>query len=434
MIATLPQNLDAEKQVLGSVLLSPSCHDRVRQVLTASHFYGTRHADVWRVMDDLSSRGQPISLSTVTSALAGRVQPGQLVELLEGVATAAAVDFHAQAVADAWLRRQIVEVFEQGLAAARDPETPGTVTLSESDQRLIDLEALGAAADKPRGIHEGLYAEYARVESGKRVEGIKTGVPVFDELTKGMIRKKLYVTAGRPGAGKTAIAMSRALAVAQRGHRAHFFSLEMDYDELMGRALSALAHVDGSHIMDANVEAGDSARLAEAVDRGKLPLTVDDQIRDIDRILARARMLARQGVEYFVVDWLGLIDTNRKFERDDLRLAHHCTALRDFAKRENVCVHLLAQFRKDDPGVLPHNGMLWGSSGIENNANVIELLHDPVAGGQVERLEHYNGLMMGLITKCRHFRIGRVLYRFERKFTTYRAWDGPEPIFLKGKP
>jgi replicative DNA helicase len=306
--------------------------------------------------------------------------------------------------------------------------------LAQTEGLVMEATATKSASAAPLQLVEIVRqaAQEAQTPLDRSLLGIPTGSRRLDKITNGFLPGKLYVMVGRPGSGKSAKAFHHGYAAAASGYWAHMFSLEMPEDEIGVRALANLASIDTYDIMRRlPLDVKDETNIKQAVECAAVPFTFDTEIFDFDRIVSRARALARQGCRLFIFDYLLLFETARRFERDEMRLAHYTRTLKQLAKQCKVPVICLTQYKAEGADEIPQKSHIYGGSQIENNADYIELMFSPVRVGEVQNLERFFDakketyeLISGIVAKHRGGRTGRVNYMFKKKFAHYEDFYG----------
>lgn len=399
-----PQDIGAERTVLGGMLMSRTSVDDVEEALTGpADFYHPAHELIYDAIVALTRAGTPADAVTVGDELTKRGvldrTGGQayLHELIMGTPTASNAGYYAQIVAKYAVLRRLAAAGERVAAMGR-----GDVDL---DSDLDDL--LNAARAEVDGVTAPVVdvddtgSVYDAIAALEEPPGMPTPWTSLTEAIAGWHKGAVYVVGARPGVGKTVIGTNVAVDVARRGRRAVMFSLEMPKTELYLRMLSQVGSVSQSHLNRAD-ESGrrawitddDHRRLAEAAAHiAGLPLTVDDRARlSVAQIRSRVRNLTRRGeVGVVVVDYVGMVrvgkDSHRapRYQQIDLI----CDELKAMAKDFKVPVVLLAQLNRGIEGrgdKAPTLADLRESGGLEQYADVALLLHRDVLGDDPSEL------------------------------------------------
>ena len=378
-----------EEQVIGSLIVSPSCMDEVSDIITGEDFHSPRLTMIWDAIGRLHDSGQPIDMVSVSDQL-GRDGNLKLVggfsgvhELTAGVITAANAAWHAQRVRDAAMLRQV------GAAAAALHDLSLGQTANE-DEALAVVDAARATLDKltDRDDDEAVHADgvWASLEALNDPPGDPTPWPKLTRAIAGWKPGRVYVVAARPGGGKSIAGVMSAVGMARLGKQALLFSMEMPRTDVYHRMLVARAEVDMGKLQSRHLSGADHHRLHEAAqDIASLPLIVDDRPSlSVAQIRARVRAAKRTGpVGIVVVDYLGLVQPPSGTPASDRRVQVDAIsrALKELAMDAQVPVVAMAQINRGPEGrvdKMPLVSDLRESGGIEANADVVCLLHrDP---------------------------------------------------------
>lgn len=307
--------LDNEKAILGAICLDPDeALDRIN--LAADDFTGA-HREIYRVMLDLHCQGVKPELVALTNEMM-RIKKLQEVggvaylnELMDYSPTAANVGYYVKQVREKSQRRKIRSIAE---AIQQHADKMPVAEILEKIEATID-GIRGKADGGPRKISEALLKavnvlEYRRKHKGE-IPGTPTGLTPLDRLLGGVQPNKLYIIAGRPGMGKTALAMDIARHIGKTGNPALLFSMEMDDEELGERALSSEGKVDNGAMRFGMLEVSEFAKLNAAAERlHKSQLWIDDTpVLTASEIRSRAKQIKRKhGLGVVIVDYLQLID------------------------------------------------------------------------------------------------------------------------------
>lgn len=307
--------LDNEKAILGAICLDPDAAlDRIN--LAENDFTGA-HREIYRVMLDLHCQGVKPELVALTNELV-RVKKLQevggvnyLTELLEYSPTAANVGYYVKQVRERSQRRKLRGIAE---AIQQHADSMPVAEVLEKIEATID-GIRGKAESGPKKISEALLKTLNVLEERRKhkgqIPGAPTGLTPLDKMIGGIQANKLYIIAGRPGMGKTALAMDIARHVGKSGKPALLFSMEMDDAELGERALSSEGKIDNGKLRFGMIEEADFSKLDAAAARlHKSQLWIDDTpVLTASEIRSRAKQIKRKhGLGAVIVDYLQLID------------------------------------------------------------------------------------------------------------------------------
>lgn len=396
----LPHDLDAERALLGCVLLdADACLDDVLPLVPdGSAFYLTAHGSTWDAVLSLHAAGQPVDPITVADALAadGTLEAaGGRVGLVDLTAEARAVRSarrYAEIVRDHATRRRVIAASHATMSAAWDCEKPLDAVLTAATRAADDL-ALGHTANGARSAAEltpALVEHLERVTNGDdSALGLATGWASLDRIVR-LRPCEMIVVAARPSVGKTAMACNITTDVALRqGVGVGFVSLEMDAVRLMARMASALSGVGEQHLRDGAVSASRWQSVINHV--GSLreaPVWIDDtpDLTVFDIRTAARRLHREHGIGLLCVDYLQYVRCDEKaFGNRQEAIADVSRNLKALAKQLSIPVVVLAQLNREAEGS-PRIAHLRESGAIEQDADVIVLLHDKSADAKRQTL------------------------------------------------
>lgn len=392
-----PHNLEAERSLLGSLLLDQDVLLKIGDTLRSEDFYKDSHRILYEVMLELVDRHEPIDVLTlgnrleekgVLKQIGGRTA---LVELTNVTTTAAHVAHHADIIAKkAALRRLLSaasDITELGFDESQDVD----VLLDEAERRLFNVSQ-NFIKQSFTPLHTLLTEAFDRIdelhkEKGK-LRGVATGFLGIDNLLAGLQNSDLIILAARPSVGKTSFAMDIIRNVALRtGKPVGFFSLEMSKEQLVDRMISAEANVDLWKLRTGRLSesADDFPRIGEAL--GKLseaPIFIDDSpIATIMSIRTKARRLqSEHGLSMIVIDYLQLMEARKKTDNRVQEVAEISRGLKQIARELNVPVLALAQLSRAvemTKPAIPKLAHLRDSGSIEQDADVVMFLYRKAA-------------------------------------------------------
>lgn len=418
---SLPWACEAEQSVLGCLLLDNIVFDRIVGIVDAASFWHAGHRRIFAAIERLVCAGKPADVVTVYQQLrdAGEAADGvtlaDLNALAQSVVSAANVRRYAEIVADKALRRTLLLVVDR---------TPQLIHEAESaDEALDRVQSLVAGVKRlnpgrgPRVIGKFMRETVDRIhelhDTGG-VVGIPTGLSALDEALGGGIQPgRVIVLAARPSVGKTSLATQILLRVGEQGHPALMLSQEMSASELTFRAMANMCNVPLGRLANGRLHQDDWGLLTLAAERGAdLTVYVDDQpaLTLLD-IRAKARQVSRSagGLDLLVVDYLQLCSSS---VGGDARSRHHqieqiSRGMKTLAKELNVCVLLLSQLNRASEAGEPELQHLKESGSIEEDADVVVLLH-PMGNEPDGSL-----LILAKVAKNRGGKRGRIALSFD---------------------
>jgi replicative DNA helicase len=438
----LPHSEEAERSVLGAVLLDNHQYDKAREILTPASFYSPRHQTIFRALQELIEAGSALDVVTLKEELerSGRLAevggPAYLAELLEGVPRSANVEHYARIVREKDMLRELIRCTQEILAAALRSS-------GSTDQLLDDAEkAIFQVAEKrlragfiPLSVtaEESLKAIEELTRRQELITGVPTGFPDLDEMTAGLQSGDLVVVAARPSMGKTSFALNVAShAALTRGRIVGIFSLEMSHQQLFFRLLCSEGQVDAHRLRTGRVDGEQWQRIIKVFGTlSAAPVYIDDTPGiGVMEVRAKARRLKRErGLDLLIVDYMQLMRGRERYESRQQEISDISRSLKELAKELQVPVMALSQLSRapEQRGGdrRPQLSDLRESGAIEQDADVVMFLFreevykrdDPELRGKAE-------LIVG---KQRNGPTGTIRLNFIRDFTRFVTPEYREP-------
>jgi len=431
-----PQDVEAEKCVLGSIFLDKSALLKVVEILTPEDFYRAAHGAIFRTMLDLFNRNEPIDLITVHAALKERDLLEQvggasyLAELASFVPTAANVVYYANIVREKAILRRLILASTEIASRCYEAVEPVDELLEEAERKIFEIRAQG---DRKSffPIKEVIKDAVLQIEHlhqrREDVTGVPTGFYEFDRLTAGLQNSDLIIVAGRPSMGKTSFALNIAQhAAIEHNIPVAIFSLEMSKEQLATRMLCAEARVDAQGVRTGRLSEADWQRLTYAANRlSQAGIFIDDTpaITVLELRAKARRLLAEHGLGLVIIDYLQLMRGRERRERREQEISEISSSLKAMAKELNVPVVALSQLNRrveERPDKRPQLSDLRESGAIEQDADVIVFIY---------RDEVYNkntndkGIAELIIGKQRNGPTGVVRLGFQAQYSTFVNLD-----------
>ena len=433
-----PQNRDAERSVLGSMLRDNYVINDIAPLLKAEHFYGDAFRKIYEAILALYNRNSPVDTVTLAEELNRRGQIediggyGCIAELYDAAPTAANARHYAEIVRDKSLLRNLIHASTEILRDAYDQAMPAEDLLASAEHRIFELSDLGATGEAST-LSDAMAMAYARIDDRSRgevmsISGLSTGFTDLDELTAGLQNRELIIVAARPSVGKTAFALALIRNIAVDGHHPVFFaSLEQSRIELAERLLSCQARVESHKLRRGNLSSEDMSKLIAA--GGVLrnaPVFIDDTPgQSLLRIGANARRLKlKHKLKMVVIDYLQLIEPENRRDPRQEQVAQISRRLKHLARELEIPVVALAQVNRaseDRQDHRPRLADLRESGSIEADADTVMMLHRPdrYEPGQRE------GEIEVIIAKQRNGPTGEIVLSYVKPFFLFedRAID-----------
>lgn len=430
-----PHELDAERALLGAILLGEQWSEPVLPVVAAivrdADFYHPAHAVIFASIVAVSGRagsGEQLDAVSVCAELRtrGRLNAvggmAYVNDLFNAVTGPSSAEHHARIVADCAQRRRVIAAARETIErAARGGQSwTGDVsrTIATALESRADSVPLLTLRERAGYVAERMTT---RRGAGPRERGLPTGLAALDKLTPGgLLPGQLIVLAGRPGLGKTSLFLQLALAAAASGKGcALLFSLEMETDELVERALCARALVDSARAADGVLSEGDVAAILEAVPQlERLPVLFDPRSR-LRMTDVRARVLsvlARESIAFVGIDYLQLLEEDGDAESREEAIARATRECKLLAKEAGVPFVLLSQFNRanEKDKRPPRISDLRGSGAIEQDADKVWMIHSEADDSDAEPEVEI------IVGKQRKGPKGPARVRFVRALTVFR--------------
>lgn len=385
-----PQSIDAERAVLGSIMLDPEAVLKVADALKPEHFYRGTHATIYQTILVLWGRQEKVDIVTLSEELKRHKQldkiggSGYLAELTEAVPTAAHIESYASLVRESAIRRSLLEATLQLQKDALDASKPIDELVTTTESKLLTLSQ---GRFDQRFIHVKDHLEEAilhldRIQKKEEIRGIPSGFISLDHQLGGFQDGNLVILAARPSVGKTSLALNIATNVALRDHLpVGFFSLESSSKELIERLIASTAEIDSFKIQTANLQPSDWSRISESMgELSEAPLFIEDTpALSISDIRAKARRLQLEhGLRFVVVDYLQLA-RSRNLENRVQEVSEISQGLKALARELRCPVLALSQLSRAveqrGKGSVPLLSDLRDSGSIEQDADVVMFLH-----------------------------------------------------------
>ncbi|AKM84247.1 TPA: replicative DNA helicase [Candidatus Campbellbacteria bacterium] len=431
-----PQDIDAEKALLGSVMLKADALFEIMDFISVECFYAEKHRLVFKAMLELFSKKEPIDVLTLSNKLKNKQVFDQiggsdyLTELVNTVPSSANIEYYAKIVHKKYMLRRLIEsserISELGYNEVDDldesldkaEKSIYEVTTSLLSNKFIEIkDALGEAFERLSRLHE----------STDKMRGVPSGFKSLDNKLSGFQKSDLIILAARPSMGKTAFALDIARRVAiEHKKPVAIFSLEMSSQQLVDRMLAADSKVDAWKLRTGKLNKEEEFDLIrESLNNlSKAPIFIDDQpANNILKMRSMARKLKRQhGLELIIVDYLQLMAPTQTKSSDNVvqQVTEISRSLKHLARELDVPVIALSQLSRaiESRGGRPKLSDLRDSGSIEQDADVVMFIHrDKNDDGEKSNVTEI------LIEKHRNGPTGRITLNFDDKKATFQEID-----------
>jgi replicative DNA helicase len=432
---SLPSSVDAERSLLGSILVNNENYYRIVEFLRPEDFYLDSHRVIFRNMTGLMENSRAIDLITLQDELlrnaslesAGGI--GNLSGLLEGIPYLTNIEHYIDIVRDKSLLRQMINSASKVISECFDQAEPADAILDQAEQALFNLSehrtksgfvSVGDMEEDTQKLLTKLY------EDKEMITGVATGFTDLDRMTSGFQPGDLVILAARPSMGKTALALNVAQYVAlKKGLPVGIFSLEMSKQQLLMRFLCAESLVDAHKVRTGYIGKDDFRQLIDALASvTRAPLYIDDSSSlTIMEMRAKARRLkAEHGLSLLIVDYLQLMSGYGRVENRVQEISGISRGLKALAKELEVPVVALSQLsrapeqRQGDHR--PQLSDLRESGSIEQDADVVLFIYREEV---YKRDEENEGKADLIISKQRNGPIGNVKLAFLKQYTKFET-------------
>jgi len=428
-----PQNLDAEKAVLGSIMLRPDALFEIVDIITPNSFYADKHKIIFENILELSAKNEPIDLLTVSNKLKEKKQldsvggSSYLTEIVNFVPASTNIKHYADIVSKKHVLRRLIEAAEHisEIGFAENHENIGEL-LDLAEKKIYDI-SFGPKNKSVIHIKDMLEETWDRIEKLHEhkggLRGITTGFRDLDNVLSGLQKSDLIILAARPSIGKTTLAIDIARHTSlTQNIPTLLFSLEMSPQQLVDRMMAAEAKVNAWNLRTGKLSTEDEfTRLRDALDRfSKAPLFIDPQsANNIINMRSVARKIkSEMGLGLIIVDYLQLMGTSKNYDSMVNQVTEISRSLKGLAKEFDVPVLALSQLSRaiEARGGRPRLSDLRDSGSIEQDADVVMFIHRE---DKYKEEEEKTNIAEILIEKHRNGPTGKVELYFDEKKTTF---------------
>ncbi|MGN0767265.1 MAG: replicative DNA helicase [Christensenellales bacterium] len=387
----IPFSEDAEKSVLGSMMLSAEAVDLASEALNTEDFYIPKHRQIFAAMLDINARNGAVDVVTLLEELERRGTADSsggieyLTELSIFTPSAANVSNYIKIVEERSIMRRLMYA---GTAITRDAMQGSKsveAMLDDAERRIFNI-AMHNNEDTLTQIRPVVYESYQRINTLINLKGKLTGVPTgytdLDSMTSGLQKSDLIIIAARPSQGKTALGLNIAAHAAIReGKTVAIFSLEMSKEQLVMRLFASEARVNMQNVNHGTPSSQELLKLAEAnLTLANANMYIDDRSNiSVAEIRSKCRRLkARNGLDMIVIDYLQLMKTPNGSDNRVQEVSELTRSLKILARELNVPIVLLSQLSRKAAERKPAMSDLRESGAIEQDADIIIMIYrDP---------------------------------------------------------
>jgi replicative DNA helicase len=429
MDQTLPHSIEAEKALLGALIINPTYYATLPPGFDRQAFYREAHRTIYDAIKSLYERRVALDMLTLREEIkaSGRLDEcggdRYLFDLTDGVPRSANAPHYAGIVSEHATRRSMIYLANKLIADAYSTGDSQQL-LADAQRGVVEVSSQGTS-DRAVSVRDLVGPAMKVLEDaaarGAMVVGVPTGVAALDEATAGLHAGQLILVAARPGNGKTALAAQIVKHAASTGRSTQLFSLEMTKDEIFMRMVSSEARVDSHRMRVGALREQDYTRIAEAMATlSGLRMVIDDTaaipVEDLPRRVRRSA-LEHGDPHLIVVDYLQLLRTRGRHENRNQQVSFISSSLKALAKEIGCPVMALSQLSRGIEG--RRNGTpvlsdLRESGSLEQDADVVLFLHRPSEDEDVTDL---------IVAQQRSGPLVTVKLVFNRQYTRFDPLD-----------
>ena len=454
----LPNNIEAEQAVIGSILVSNEIFDEINLILSSNNFYDPIHKKIFSAIENLIFRGMlanPITLKSYFEDEKDELNvPDYLVKVTKFSTSIRQAVEYSKIIYDMFVRRELIKISENTIDTAKlnDLSTTGQDIIEDSEKLLYELAEKGSSYSSlisfDKALRQTIDMASAAYKNEEGIVGVPTGLRDLDDRLGGLHKSDLIIIAGRPGMGKTALATNIAFNAAQKLQDSGkekasvaFFSLEMSSEQLSTRILAEQSKIKSNDIRRGRISDEQFDRFLETSKNiSELPLYIDETpALTIAAMSNRARRIKRlHGLDLIIVDYIQLMRGSLNYKDGRVQEVSEITqGLKAIAKELSIPVVALSQLSRQveqRDNKKPQLSDLRESGSIEQDADVVMFVYresyylenkepKPATVEHAEwqaKMNEVSNLAELIIGKQRHGPTGNVFLEFEAMFTKFK--------------
>ena len=454
----LPNNIEAEQAVIGSILVSNEIFDEINLILSSNNFYDPIHQKIFSAIENLIFRGMlanPITLKSYFEDEKDDLNvPDYLVKVTKFSTSIRQAIEYSKIIYDMFVRRELIKISENTIDTAKlnDLSTTGQDIIEDSEKLLYELAEKGSSHSSlisfDKALRQTIDMASAAYKNEEGIVGVPTGLRDLDDRLGGLHKSDLIIIAGRPGMGKTALATNIAFNAAQKLQNSEkekasvaFFSLEMSSEQLSTRILAEQSKIKSNDIRRGRISDEQFDRFLETSKNiSELPLYIDETpALTIAAMSNRARRIKRlHGLDLIIVDYIQLMRGSLNYKDGRVQEVSEITqGLKAIAKELSIPVVALSQLSRQveqRDNKKPQLSDLRESGSIEQDADVVMFVYresyylenkepKPATVEHAEwqaKMNEVSNLAELIIGKQRHGPTGNVFLEFEAMFTKFK--------------
>jgi replicative DNA helicase len=433
---TLPHNLEAERSVLGAILLHNDAFNFAAEVIDAKDFFRDAHRRIFDKMVKLAERGDAIDLVTLKEELgrAGELEevggPAYITALVDGVPRSTNVEHYARIIKEKATLRNLIFSANKILSSAYEAEEEADLILDQAEHAIFAIadqkirDGFVSLRELAHGSLETIEKLHARKEL---ITGVPTGFTDLDEMTSGLQPADLVIIAARPSMGKTSLVLNMAQHVGTKtGMSVGIFSLEMSKEQLFLRMLTAEARIDAHRLRGGFLGERDWGKLSQAIGTlSEAKIFIDDSpsIGVLEMRAKCRRLAAEHGLHMVIVDYIQLMQGRGRFENRTLELASISRSMKGLAKELRVPIVVLSQLSRAPESRSDHRPQLSDlreSGALEQDADVVMFIYrEDLYADKNQPPTEQEGVAELIVGKQRNGPTGIVKLAFIREFTRF---------------
>jgi len=437
---TLPHNPEAERTVLGAILVDNQAFNSAAEILSREDFYRDAHRRIFDAMAALAERSQPIDLVTLKdellreSALEAAGGAAYLAGLVDGVPRMTSVEHWSRIIKEKAVVRNLIHAGNRIVHSCYEGEDEAATLLDQAEKQIFDIaeRRIRAGFVSMREIVKESFRTIDQLSQSKDVvTGLATGFVDIDEMTSGLQKGDLVIVAARPAMGKTSFCLNVAQHVALRvGETVGLFSLEMSKEQLALRLLCADARIDAHRLRTGKLNEKDWARLAKAYsDLSQSRIFIDDSavISPLEMRAKCRRLKAEFGLGLVIVDYLQLVTAAGRVENRQQEMSAISRSMKGLAKELTCPVIALSQLSRAPEARTdrrPQLSDLRESGALEQDADVVMFIYREE---EYKPTDENRGIAEIIIGKQRNGPTGSRKLAFIKEFTRFEnlEWHAP---------
>ena len=429
---TMPHSIEAERSVIGSMMMNSEAVAAAHEILTEDDFYGRQYGLLFKAMVEMYTSGVAVDLMTLKDkldhmdAMPELSDINFLKELLDSVPTSANAKYYAGIVREKSVLRQLIKTSEHIANTCYSGKEELDEILDETEKKVFSI-VQNRGESEYVSIDKVVLNAMERIETVSKIRGTVTGLPSgytdLDYKTSGFQKSDLVIIAARPAMGKTAFELNIAEYMAFRKNATvAIFSLEMSKEQLVNRLLALESSVDSQKIRTGDVDDGDWEKLIEGANTiAKSHMIIDDTASiSISELKSKCRRYKREfDLGIVIIDYLQLMTTTGRSESRQQEISEISRSLKSLARELNVPIIALSQLGRaveSRPDKRPMLSDLRESGAIEQDADMVMFLY---------RDDYYNkekkkkGIAEVIIAKQRNGPIGTIELAWIPKYTKF---------------